>query len=889
MSLPIESVLDPLVNALKYNRCVVLKAPPGAGKTTGVPPAILRHCVSPAFPKGQIWVIQPRRLAARSVASWLARTCGESVGETYGYHVRLDRKESKATRVLSMTTGMFLRRMQSDPMLEGVACVVFDEFHERTLDIDVAFALTTRLRQELRPELRLVIMSATLDPQPILDYLNCPSADADPAAPSDAVTEAIGSEWIGSEAIGLECEGRSYPVEVTYHPGNARDRLENRMLGGIQSAWQQTDGHVLAFLPGVGEIERAIRSIQGSPIASQAAVMPLHGSLSPKAQDAVLTHTDGQRKIIVATNIAETSVTVPGVTAVVDSGLAKTSVMDSRLGLSRLEITPISIASADQRAGRAGRTSAGACVRIWDQAANRSRLPYDAPEISRSDLSDVVLMLASLGETDLAAIGWLTPPPEHAIKAAQDLLQQLEALDANGSITDRGRAMAGLPLHPRIACFVIEAVTVANFSKREVAIAAALLSERDPFSTAGNQQSRLSLVEKIQRVQQDRGNANSRNPVSLGTIRSVAKQIERAIGDLPVSPVEGSDPSSRPDASPLERWAGALLAAYPDRVVLRRDDDPDRGRMVGGRGVMGLSAFDETATPSPLMLCIDVDGAGKESRVRSAVPIDPTQLNPHAVQEMVSVEFDVASESVRGRLVRSYVDLVLKQTPASAKDSEEASTCLYEAAKRCLADPELLGKITPPTRAGSEDSMAAIMERVRRVVAAENEGKPADVDDSLAADGISKDPLKDVLRQLCQGRLSFAELRKAPWKDYLIGQIGYDRWQDIQREAPTHLLLPSGNRAAVHYVTDKPPWIEAKIQECFGWQKTPRILMGRVAVQLHLLGPNRRPQQITEDLESFWANTYGEIRKELRRRYPKHYWPEDPTTAKATHNGLKPR
>lgn len=846
MPLPIDAILDPLCAALNDRHAVVLKAPPGAGKTTGVPPAILTHCDNERrHDDQQIWVIQPRRLAARSVASWLAKQHGEPIGQTYGYHVRLDRKETSKTRVLLMTTGMFLRRMQADPLLENVSCVVFDEFHERTLDLDVALALTARLRATLRDDLRLVVMSATLETKPIAVYLDRQVERDQP------------------RAVCLESKGRSFPVETIYRPGSAHERLENRIAEGIRIAVEQTDGHVLAFLPGVGEIERARRVLETSGLPNGAATYPLHGGLSPKRQDAALRNHPGQRKILLATNIAETSVTVDGVTAVVDSGLAKTSIMDSRLGLSRLEVTPISQASADQRAGRAGRTGPGLCVRLWAKEAMSSRPAYDSPEIQRDDLSGTVLMLAGLGETDLSAIDWLTPPPVHSVVAADGLLRQLGAIDSAGRITALGRAMSTLPLHPRISKFVIEAIE--RLPPTDVAMAAALLSERDPLED----RDRLSLPEKIRLVRLD-----SSKRGSIETVRSVARQIERTIGGLS----SGRNREAAQDHDSDADWSRALVAAYPDRVVSRRNDDPDRGRMVGGRGVFGLKRFDATATSAPLMLCYDVDGGGKESRVRAAVAIKERWLNADAIIDEVQIDFDPASQSLRSRKVRRYFDLILNETPAKVETNSRTQICLYQAALPEIETDESFVRISPNVITSRDDSVPAILHRLALVGEAESDP----TSDSRLI-------LRSVLIDLCAGRTSFAELRKAPWKDYLIGQIGYDRWQVIQREAPTHLVLPSGNRAAVHYVSGKPPWVEAKIQECFGWTSTPRILFGRVSVQMHLLGPNRRAQQITEDLASFWATTYGEIRKELRRRYPKHYWPEDPLTAKATPNGLKPR
>lgn len=843
-SLPIHSILESIESAIDRNQPVVVKAPPGAGKTTGVPAAIWRNCES-ALDGKQIWVIQPRRLAARSVADWLARNHGESTGQTFGYHVRFDRKESAATRVLLMTTGMFLRRMQTDPLLEKVGCVLFDEFHERTIELDVALALTTRLRTSLRDDLRLVVMSATLDPQPIVRYLSQSQSADDP------------------HPVSLECEGRSYPIDLNYQPGDSRDRLEDRTALAVTSAISQTDGHVLVFLPGVAEIERTRRTLQSSGLDNGFDIHVLHGSLSPRQQDAALGESSGRRKIILSTNIAETSITVPGVTAVVDSGLAKTSINDSRLGLSRLETLPISQASADQRAGRAGRTGPGICIRLWSRAANASRTRYDAPEIQRGDLSAVVLLLSQLGETELDQIDWLDSPPRHAIDAAILLLRQLGAIDLSGRLTSVGGAMAAMPLPPRLSRFAIAAST--SLKTSDVAIAAALLSERDPFDAS----ERWTIAEKVRMIR-DPNRSDSR----WEPIRRSAKQIARSIETTGKFTGQKAETQTTQD----ERWARALLAAFPDRIVQRRSDDADRGRMVGGRGVRGLAVLDQTATPSPLMLCADIDGSGKESYARSGIPIDESWLADEAVSENAEADFQWDSESIRCRTVQRYFDLVLRQTPTTLQPNESTALCLYDAALNVLQDVDRWHRISPADNSDRESTVTAIIERIRRLQS-HQPTSGFDIDATV----------RDVLMQLCLTRTSFAELRRAPWKDHLIGSIGYERWQIVERETPTSIVLPSGNRTMIHYASGKPPWIEAKIQDCFGWSATPRILFGRVPVQMHLLGPNRRPQQITEDLASFWANTYTEIRKQLRGRYPKHHWPEDPTTAQATHNGLKPR
>jgi ATP-dependent helicase HrpB len=827
--LPIEDVLSPLRQAVGEGKAVVLKAPPGAGKTTGVPPAVLKALEEDDV-AGQVWVIQPRRLAARSVADWVARARNESVGETIGYHVRLDRRESAATRVVFMTTGMFLRRMQSDPLLENVACVVLDEFHERTLELDLALAMSHRLRSELRDDLGLVVMSATLETEPIVDYLNHENSQ---------------------NAISLRCDGRAYPVTVHHGEDQPGERLEKRIVQPICKAVQNSDGHVLVFLPGVGEIRRVQSELEGANLAGDARVVVLHGSLSPKQQDEAIRPT-AYRKIVLSTNIAETSVTVDGVTAVVDSGLAKVPRFDSRRGLTRLETTSISLASADQRSGRAGRTAPGDAYRMWSLAAQRSRDEYDVPEILRADLSEMVLMLASHGETDLFAMRWLTPPPEHAVESSQRLLRMLGAIGRDGRITARGETMAGLPLHPRIGRMATEAVNL--LPKTSVAILAALMSERDPMDSVGA----MTLSEKVAAIE------NNRVPRSVpsSAITALGRVAESIGKSLPKSAVK--DPTVDADQDRESAIARALLAAYPDRVVLRRTEAPDRGRMVGGRGVAGLNRVLGEASSEELVLCYDVDGGGTESRVRGAVPIQEDWLDGEQVETVEVQSWDDSRSAVQCRRQVLYGDLVLRETPAKVPCDVETASILFENVKARLPI--------------ANEKFQKLLHRIGMV--AEIDEQVREVDGSLQL---------ELLEELCASRSSLKELKVAPWADHVLGKIGYSAWQTVQAEAPEEIALPGGRKVPVHYVEGKPPWIEVKIQLCFGWRETPRILGGRVPLQLHLLGPNGRPQQITNDLASFWATTYGEIRKELRRRYPKHDWPEDPLSAAASFNGLKRR
>ena len=888
--LPIATVLPEVVCRIGDNHPLVIQAPPGAGKTTGVPPALLRHpnwidrTSTDSENADQIWIVQPRRLAARMVAFRLADLLGESVGQTSGYHVRLDRREGKSTKLLSMTTGMFLRRMQADPLLERAGVVILDEFHERTLEADLSLALTCRLRESLRESLRLVVMSATLEPKPIVDYLN----DHQPDLPA---------------AIGLECPGRAFPVQFQHRGGNAREPLSSRVADGVEEAWSATDGHVLVFLPGVHEIERAASELRRRSFPSPPEIVKLHGGLSSKDQD-LATRPSTNRRIVLATNIAETSVTVAGVTAVVDSGLAKQPQWDSRRGWTRLETLPISIAAAQQRAGRAGRTAPGIAYRLWSAAGDRGRADSDPPEVLRGDLSDAVLRLASMGEHEIDRFPWLTPPPAHAVDAAQSLLCQCGALDAAGRITTLGRKMAQLSMPPRLARFALAAARALPLN--EVAIAAAILSERDPFSvrSPGGQNNPaargtpMNLAEKVVRLQKQTRPDGHVDADATRHLRRVAKQFTRSLENL----MDGWDENKR-DRAPdknvgahrkgsddrheqfLRRELGqALVAAYPDRVALVRSTDPDAAVMVGGRGVCGvravLRAEGVTQMSDPtLVLCLDVEGRqGPAAILREGLLVDPEWLPEKQVDESDEWMFDAETRSIRARRVVRYRGLPLRQTPTTCKPNEQTSELLFRHAS------EQIDEVTP---AGSTNHDFRML--CRRIELVAEDDVRRQVDAAQAVSPADESLVLETLRELCQTRLSFQELQRAPWTDHLLGRLGYEQWQRVETFAPAHLTLPSGNRAKIHYERDKTPWLAARIQEFFGWNQTPSILDGRLPLQLHLLGPNRRPQQITEDLPSFWQNTYPRIRGELKRRYGKHHWPDDPATAIATANGLKPR
>lgn len=835
--LPVEECLPEIIAAVTHSKPVVLKAPPGAGKTTGVPPALMRESV---MGDGQLLLIQPRRLAARAAASRLAKTLGTDLGKAVGFHVRFDKRLSRDTQLIAMTPGILLRRLQADPLLEKVSCVLLDEFHERSLEMDLALGMLHRIRTTLRPELRLVVMSATLDPAPIVEFLG--------------------------DAVPVTSEGRSFPVDVRYAKSHLRDRVDQQVAACLPAALAATQGDLLVFLPGVGEIRSTRRAIESHAESAGATLLELYGDLPPARQDAVLSESD-QRKIVLATNVAETSITIPGVTGVIDSGLARVMRFDPQVGLPKLQLEPISQASADQRAGRAGRTSPGVCYRLWPAAAHRSRRERDTPEIERGDFSDALLTLAAWGERNVFDFPWLSPPPQNAVDNATALLRRLDAIDGDLGLTAVGEQMLSLPLHPRLSRFMLEATRLGI--RDDAALAAAMLTERDPFR--GDQPSPsdqavddgCDVSDRVSRINAYfAGDARGvQNQAAAKQVRRVADQIARLTDRLQADAEFDDEPESL-------RMRRALLAAYPDRVALRRKPNGDRGVMVGGRGVR-LHASSR-ARRGELFLCIDVDAKGTEAMVRAASVIDEAWLDPRLLREVDEPFFNPTLKAVVARRRTYLEDLMLRESPIECEPSPEVAEILVRHARTNLS------QVMPDSKSG----VPAYIERVRFLVANMPDSDLPPLDDEA---------IDEVLNELALHRTKIDELRRAPWLDHLRSRYDYAQQQWIDQQAPTRMVVPSGNEIAIHYAAGKSPIMEVRIQELFGWRETPRIAGGKVPVQLHLLGPNYRPQQVTEDLASFWQTTYVQVRKDLRRRYSRHHWPEDPTTATATRNGLKPR
>ncbi len=806
----------------------MLRAPTGAGKTTRVPPAVLDAGLAGGK---QLVLLEPRRLAARAAARRIAVERGVELGGEVGWRVRFDNKSSRATRILVVTEGILVRRLQDDPFLEDVGCVVFDEFHERSLDTDLSLAMTRKLQREARPDLKLVAMSATLTPHALARFLG--------------------------DAPIVESEGRLHSIEFEYLPSQPRTPLEKQVSVGVARALERTSGHVLVFLPGVGEIRRAGQELAAMCARRGVDVFELYGDLPAEQQDAVL-GPSARRKVVLATNVAQTSITIDGVTAVVDSGLARVLRYDAAIGLDRLELERISRASADQRAGRAGRTAPGVCWRLWSEGEQRSLDEDDEPEIRRVDLAGAALQLHSWGESDLSRFDWYEAPAESALARARALLERLGAVDARGATTALGQRMAAMPTHPRLARLLIAGE---EFDCAErAAFAAALLSERDPFLRSRDRRgarhvSDSDLFDRVRALEEFE---------DFGALSSEAGELERNAARAVLRAKDQLVRMVRSDAQPqgAAALARAVLAAYPDRIARRRAPGERRGVMVGGRGV-ALSE-ESAVADAELFVCLELD-AGKrgeraEAQVRIASTVQREWLARESLTTRVEVSFDERAERVVALKRTLLDDLALDEVQAALPNDGEPARVLAEAAAKRFE------RVWPK----DDKDLERFVARVRCLAQwMPDLGLPSFEDEALAA----------VLPQLCEGRRSFDELRRAPWLDALRARLSYPQLQALDREAPDKLAAPSGSQIRIEYELGKAPVLAARIQELFGLAETPRIAGGRVGVLMHLLAPNHRPQQITEDLRSFWNNTYPQVKKELSRRYPRHSWPDDPWSA----------
>jgi len=840
--LPIDARLSAIQEAMApEGATVLLQAPPGAGKTTRVPLALLESLAEGS----RVLLIEPRRLAARAAAERLARALREPVGEQVGYSVRLETRQSRRTRLLVVTPGVFLRMLQGDPALEGVAVVVFDEVHERRADLDLALAFLRQARQCLRPELRLLLMSATLDLEPL-------------AAALDGATV-------------LTSMGRSHPVAVVYQPPRAEEPLERQVVRALEAWWlpdRQPAETALVFLPGQREIRAAERAIAAQSWARDVECVPLHAQLSLEAQSAAIGPArQPAGKVVLASAIAESSLTLAGVRLVIDSGLSRQSRFDPSTGMDGLVTVAASQASAEQRRGRAGRLCPGRCVRLWSAAEQQRRPPFTPPEILAADPLPLALQLAAWGSGQGEDLPWLDPPPAGPLALASQLLSQLGAVDGSGRLSAHGRSLAQLGLHPRLGHMLLLAEQEGWLSLGSAV--AALLSERDPLagSTAG-----CDLRERLDWLGQppSRGHqgGEERSRRLLHRLRhDLEEQVARSVGRTPGAKAPLSDPKPNSDPDPEGRILARLVAwAYPEWIAMARGQGDGRFLMRGGRGA-SVHPRDPLATAAGLAIAA-VDGAGPEARVRLAAPLDHPGLEALAASSLVvrqQARWDPRGERVRCEEERCFGAIVLSRGSWPDAPLERLQAALLEGLE--AMGLEAL-PWTPETR----------QLRQRLALAFTHLGAPWP---DCRLETLRADPGAWLGPFLDGDMRSRADLQRLPLAEALWGACDGSSRQRLRELLPTHLPVPSGRSVAVDYDSDGPV-LAVKLQEMFGQVHTPRLLEGRLPLTLHLLSPAGRPVAITADLARFWSQAYADVRRELRGRYPRHPWPEDPLRATAT-------
>ena len=870
-SLPASQIANGVNEALHTNSSLVVTAPPGAGKSTLLPLTIL----SSLSDGEKILMLEPRRLAARQIAERMAQILGETVGETVGYKVRFESRVSKRTRIEVLTEGILTRMIVDDATLDGVSVVIFDEFHERSINSDLALALTRQAQQIIRPDLKVVIMSATIDTSNICAALQAPL---------------------------IESEGRMFPVELHYADKDTDPRdIAAAAASTTIEAYKKYEGDILVFLPGQAEIERCFELLSKSqhltisphqhlntttsqPITTSTSqhltIHPLYGNLSPEDQRrAIAPSAPGERKIVIATPIAETSITIEGVRVVIDAGLCRQVVFDARTGLSHLETVRISMDMATQRMGRAGRVAEGVCYRLWTKTSEHLMAEQRKPEIEEADLAPMVLDTAAFGESDAEALPWLTMPPRAGVFKAKELLTALGAIDKNGNITFIGKRMATLPCHPRIARMILATTNLTTSTPQGVHLSqvhqqhlttstshhnntslacdiAALLEEKDPLSESGGTDLtlRLSALRAARRKKQ------------LGKWQRIAK-IAAEYRRMAHTDEDNRDPA------PTE--AGLLVAyAYPERIA-HSTNSIGGYRLASGANVQ-LDAADQQSAHSWLAIASLYSAPGTTGRVFLAAPIGPDDLEKEFVKEVDNIAWDTKQGCVVMQREQRIGKLMLSQKPIHDADKERLKGIVCEAMK----------KDGLTMMAWSEKAVEQVQRRVAQVAAWHPELALPDVSTehllSTAADW-----LPFYLEEGGRVKTSVQELRKLNLTEIIWNILPYEAQLEVDRLAPTHIEVPTGSHIRIDYRSGaEAPVLSVRLQECFGMERTPCVDDGRQPLLMELLSPGFKPVQLTQDLASFWQGTYFEVRKELRRRYPKHYWPENPLEAEAV-RGVK--
>lgn len=822
MDYPVLDILSELRQKLEQRQIVILQAPPGAGKSTVLPLHLLDE---PWLGGKKIIMLEPRRLAARSVAMRMADLRGENAGETIGYRVRFESRVSDKTRIEVVTEGILTRMIQQDNALENTGLVIFDEFHERSLQSDLALALTLQVQQVLRNDMRLLIMSATLDGEKLSSILNAP-----------IVTSL----------------GRQHPVKVQYLGNDDATPIHQRVTRSIQKALHEQLGDILVFLPGAGEIQRTASLLEELNISAR--VHPLYGDLPfKKQQEAITPDSRGVRKVVLATSIAETSLTIEGITVVIDCGLSRVPRFDLRSGLTRLETVRVTKDAADQRAGRAGRLGPGVCYRLWSEGLHNTLVAHRSPEILEADLASFMLELTQWGVKDVKELMWVTPPPPGAVQQALELLRQLDALDDNG-ITTRGKRMSSLPTHPRIGHMLLEGED--DKTKALAADVAALLEERDPLPRDSGAD--LSLRVEVLRKWRSGERVNAE--------RNVLERIER----LATSWRKLLKVSVSNDHVSDKQVGELVMAAYPERIARQWEKHSQRYKLFNGR-VAKLPPHDPLAR-EPWLAIAQMDAGSGEGKIFQAAPLDENDLLKHAAEKQ-NVYWDDERGMVAAKVEKKVGPLVLSSKPAPLTDDEARMKVL------CSMIRQQGLKVLD-----WKEKLPEWQHRVMSLRVWRPEDRWPDVsDENLLA------TLETWLVPFLTGISKRLELQRLDPEQVISTILPWEQHQKLDYLAPTRLEVPSGSNIRVNYFPDgRAPVMEVRLQEVFGWLETPTVNEGRIKIIMHLLSPGFKPVQVTQDLRSFWTNTYAEVRKELRTRYPRHSWPDDPFTAKAV-RGAKRR
>jgi ATP-dependent helicase HrpB len=814
--LPVDEALPDLRRTLVSGPSAVLVAPPGAGKTTRVPLALLGE---PWLKSGKILVLEPRRIAARAAAARMAASLGEQVGDTVGLRIRFGSKLSKRTRIEVVTEGVFTRLVLDDPELAGVAAVLFDEFHERSLDADLGLALALDAQRGLREDLRILAMSATLDGARVAKILG--------------------------DAPVIESKGRAFEVDTRYLGRDARERIEGQMADAILRALEDIEGSLLAFLPGASEIRRTAERLIEKVRDPSVDIVQLYGALDAETQDrAISPSPPGRRKVVLATSIAETSLTIEGVRVVVDSGLARVPRYEPSVGLTCLETVRVSRASADQRRGRAGRTEPGVCYRLWDEPETRSLAPFTTPEILAADLASLVLDLAVWGVNDPSTLSWLDPPPTAALNEARTLLRELDALGTDGHVTEKGRRLARLPLPPRLAAMVVSAA-----GEDEALLAAEIAAVVSERGLGGDD---VDLAHRVENFRCDR----SRRAADA---RQLAKRwAEEAGGKLR-------------ETAPAH--AGSLLAlAFPDRIAIARAGKSGEFLLENGRSARVDRAH--TFAREKFLAVAEVAGVAAEARILLAAKIFEEEIERRFTAHIVELNesaFDEKSASLRCGAVRRLGALVLGERPLPVQADEQSSVALAQG----IAS---LGLDRLPWSAGQRQ----LLDRVRFMRAHEGDPWPDLSEPTLVASAAN------WLAPALMGRTALKQITADDLALALQALLPRDLIRRLEKEMPSHFTAPTGSRIAIDYEAEGGPTVTLRVQELFGLDVHPNIAGGRVPLTFALTSPAGRPIQVTRDLPAFWRGSWADVRRDMRGRYPKHPWPEDPRTAAPTRRA-KPR